>query len=608
MWKRIRRRAAVQRRQHLIHCPGHSCIKLQALHIFHSAQYNNANASLALFEYIQGGTDDNLQEMNKGMRINYGDNGGFSEGTGYSQYIWDDVPYLLVALKAAHESSGESMDINEKFLKSPYYMRDISRPVRNIGLIPAETDDGCTYNPDYLVWGNLLGDPSLVALAKQYPLEPTKFSPLLFLGIPKTSAMGNLQDRGALWGGFSDGIGTIQTVWKYTVDKAEVTDTVALSLIAEKGDLRTNGQGHDQQDNLSFTLSSSQNGFIVQDRGYSGYGDRPNDNFHHFWNHNVLTRATGSGCVSSAPSESCLDKYEEDDNSHLSVPEFRNRVTAFSGQETGIRASTTAGLLNLFDFDWWGIRLAGGEDAWPVDSIRTDGILGYTAHHKTSKGLEDNRTILSFGGPLWVIDRPGAPGTVWLANSPKQKWDSLGVRLYGSGMDVKTGTGVYVPVKQNGSRADYGSDPSTGATILGNYWYAIQDPSALTYVMTYSPPEGPAFTKTADNCPSGMQCFRNADGSARLAVPPRGTSFTLSAAFDNCFYEGSADGIVMGTYGDRTWNFLAIDGYIYLNDGTQTKSLSVNETSFSFTDSYGNTHSGEFTSMYLPAIPLLLLR
>lgn len=165
---------------------------------------------------------------------------------------------------------------------------------------------------------------------------------------------------------------------------------------------------------------------------------------------------------------------------------------------------------------------------------------------------------------------------------------------------------MYVPVKQNGSRADY--DKSSSPEELKIFWYAIQDPSALTYVMAYSSPAGPAFTKTADNCPSGMQCFRNADGSARLAVPLGGASFTLSAAFDNCFYEGSADGIVMGTYGDRTWNFFAIDGYIYLNDGTQTKSLSVNETSFSFTDSYGNTHSGEFTSMYLPAIPLLLLR
>lgn len=57
-----------------------------------------------------------------------------------------------------------------------------------------------------------------------------------------------------IWNHFQDGVGM------FVVENAE-GDTVTLSMIAEKENLWTRGQSHDQQDNLSITLASSKKVF-----------------------------------------------------------------------------------------------------------------------------------------------------------------------------------------------------------------------------------------------------------------------------------------------------------------------------------------------------------
>ena len=124
-------------------------------------------------------------------------------------------------------------------------------------------------------------------------------------------------------------------------------DTVALSMIAEKGRLWTNGQGHDQQDNLSITLSSSNKGFLIQDRGYSGFDARKKgDNFHRHLHHNVLTIA--SNCDKSAPDETCLEANAQSDNYVVSVQEIRKRMEEFSGYAPGASLSLLSFLLVHF--------------------------------------------------------------------------------------------------------------------------------------------------------------------------------------------------------------------------------------------------------------------
>ena len=217
-----------------------------------------ADASLALFEYIFTGESSKLQMLNEALKIHYGENGGYSEGMGYSQYIWDDVPYVLSALKDAYSANGQQFKIEENFLKSPDYIFEFSRPVGKdssyYGFIPVEVDDGCTYNPDYRVWAKLKNDSKYLKMSEYAPLrDDEKKNVLVPFGFPNKKLYESekkLPKRGKLWGSNKDGLLMITAVRGDSTN----ADTVALSMIAEKGDMWEKGQAHDQQDNLSITL------------------------------------------------------------------------------------------------------------------------------------------------------------------------------------------------------------------------------------------------------------------------------------------------------------------------------------------------------------------
>lgn len=317
--------------------------------------YNNiaikAYGSIALYEYIHYGTEENLAMINGSLNYHYGEHGGYSEGTGYSQYIWDDLTYVLAAMKDAYAAKGESLKINEKFLKSPDYMFEFSRSVANVGLVPVEIDDGVTYNPDYRVWAKIKNDAKYLAMSNAHPLKPIdgKMNTLVPFGVPDEdlyfSSENVLPSRGKIWNNFQDGVGMI------TVENAK-GDTVTLSMIAEKGNLWTRGQSHDQQDNLSITLASSKKGFILQDRGYTGFNDRNgNDAFHRYNSHNVLTYNKGNGQI---------------DNRVIDFSELRSRAYDFVGSFSGELISTILAGVEVY----WKIfgtsyefRVEGGYDA-----------------------------------------------------------------------------------------------------------------------------------------------------------------------------------------------------------------------------------------------------
>ena len=598
--------------------------------------YNNvaikAYGSLALYEYIHYGTDENLKMLNGSLNRHYGDNGGFSEGTGYSQFIWDDVPYVLAALKEAYkkQKEPEKFSINEKFLKSPDYMFEFSRPVgvreagdggTHYGLIPVEIDDGVTYNPDYRVWAKLKNDPKYLAMSEKYPLKPSdgKINPLVAFGFPDASLYNSngkvVPNRGFLWGDFKDGIGMITAV--------NGDDTVALSMIAENENLWTRGQAHDQQDNLSITLTSSKKGFLIQDPGYSGFDTRSNtDGFHKYTDHNVLTTAYPS-----------TRPWGQNDNKIIQFDELRSRVYDLTGDFPGFGLDVLMGGFELFSPFDKNYSVEGGESATVLDRINEpqNGVIGFTATTRLNKpsgsGMYDNnRTIMYFGGYFWVIDRPTNTDDMfwtWFANSPMSKWkdvEDAGVRLYGS-WDGKL-TPSRTPenddearIPQNGSRSDFIID-NDGRKYLRNYKYKALDNHTKTYVMTYAV-GNETFDKDVAYCPiTAYQCFVNATKDMRVVVTPTGTPFKLCDVLpqNECSGDAESSGITMfvkAPSGEWTTRWV-LDGELYVKDKNTKVLLSsatMTRTSYVYQKADGSSPvNGEHTSSYLPALPILLLR
>lgn len=590
--------------------------------------YNNipikAYGSLSLFEFIYYGTEDNLEMVNGGLNHHYFDNGGYSSGIGYSQYIWDDLTYVLATMKDAYTVKGRNLDINGYFLKSPDYMFEFSRPVgvegKPYGLVPVEVDDGVTYNPDYRVWAKIKNDPKYLAMGARYPLREAdgKINPLVPFGFPsqnmyKSIEMDNgtyssdkinglLPARGSLWGAFKDGIGIISAV--------NGDDTVSLSMIAEHGKIWEYGQAHDQQDNLSITLASSKKGFIIQDRGYPGFSVRgKNDGFHRYNDHNVLTYITGDG---------------QPDNKVIPFDELWSRAYNFTEDFPGIvisallegyeLANDIKSLFTDLDYD---IRVEGGYAAHVLDknvNKPETGVIGYTAQSNIDGSANtpttNNRTILYFGGSFWVIDRPNVLGTRWLANSPAGKWSDTKLRLYGSQLTtLDGGAGSGNMLKQHGARSDFNYVASD--YYLPNYSYSLYDANAKTYVMMY-PVAGGEFLKTNDNCPKDYQCFENASTGKRLVVPPYGRKFDICDAVpkEECNPGFKSTGITMMQKVDAdTWNIISVlDGILTEHHDIEILSASVSKIGYIYTMLDGSTTSGKYKSTYLPAIPILLLR
>ena len=542
--------------------------------------YNNviikAYASLALFEYINYGTMENFNWLNKSLIYHYGANGGYSEGMGYSQYIWDDVSYILASLKDVYwEKKSKNLPLNEKFLKSPDYMFDFSRPVLDYGTIPVEVDDGCTYNPDYRVWAKLKDDPKYLVWAQNRPLKEKdgKINAFVPFGFPQKSLYENIDkqkmpDRGNLWGIGKDGLLMISAV-------SADNDTVTLSMVAESGNMWKNGQSHDQQDNLSVTLTSKKNGFIIQDRGYSGFDRRKDDDeFHRFHDHNVLT--AGTNCDKMNPKKNCIDDKVQPDNTLINNDGIRDRLREFSHDFTGLAWSTVSFLLSELGLGEGSFNVEGGYPA-ALDydgSINnpSKGIIGYSATlnydlmlRLDGKTDANTRTILFFGGSFWVIDQPTEKGLVWLANTPKgPEWSETKINLYGSeNRPIDDAKGGAKEIVQNGSRADYGLNEKKEA-MLQNYWYAIQDKDAYTYVMNYMV-DDEGFEKTDRKCPKNFQCFRNKKDNKRLVVPKRGEKYEVSKVLGTNFRGyPETDGILLATLvDDKVWDYQTLNGKVY---------------------------------------------
>lgn len=586
--------------------------------------YNNisvkAYGSITLFEYMFYGTDENLKMVNGGLNRHYGDNGGFSEGTGYSQYIWDDLTYVLSALKDAYKDQSEiqNFSINHKFLKSPDYMFEFSRPVglndKPYGLIPVEADDGVTYNPDYRVWAKLKDDPKYLAMSEAYPLRAAdqKINPLVPFGFPDYNMYGSagkvVPYRGTLWGDFKDGIGLITAV-------SNEGDTVALSMIAESGKMWERGQSHDQQDNLSITLTSSKKGFLIQDPGYTGFGNRStSDGFHNYNDHNVLT-----------------NDYGQRDNRVIPYTELWSRVNDFSGDFPGFGPNV---IISVFEFvslfaDYgYEYRVEGGASATVDNRMINEpqnGVIGYTAQTSlltppcvppcASVPDYNRRTIMYFGSNFWVIDRPTTAGLKWHINSPLNTWVDINIHLNVSSQNDEISATVNANnIPQNSLRGDFIKNTEQQNKILQNYSYTAYDANAQTYVMNYALGNN-MFEKTESNCPQGYQCFVNTYGNMRVVVPPYGGKFKLCdvVSNDECSGDARSTGITMlakTSLGEWTTHWVLDGELTAVENGVEFPivSATVSRSYYLFVLPNGSVISERYKGTYLPAIPILLLR
>ena len=611
-----------------------------------------AYVSLALYEFVHYGTQEMLAKLNHAFDINYGFNGGYSEGAGYSQYIWDEATYIFAAMKDAYASKSWTLNLSHNFMQSADHMFNTSRPVGALGNIPVEIDDGVTYKPDYRPWAKLKNDTKYLAMHQNYGMDNNKITTLVPFGVPNFTcntnecSLANLQDRMGrdpyLWTYFEDGVGVI------SVKNPSTGEITSLSLIGESGNQFTLGQAHDQQDNLSITLTSSKDGPIIQDRGYAGFGQRPTVNFHRFIYHNVLAPLKDGVDLTDAAQkaivENIVDIDAQSDNRSMEYSDIKNRYNAFMKEDAGyvykaifsfIDGSTIDAMSggNIYNF-----RLEGGKAVKKVDKLvdiptydptisnstkNGYGAIAYTATLPYSKGsIEDDRTILYFGGSLWVIDQPNKTGMVWLANSPIAGWNSIadtyGVELFASSpskiheenLVVMNGSCIH----QNGSVAPGVCDPKAELNNLTNYEYGLHDPLATTYVMQYNV-MGSAFSKYTSDCPTETQCFMSTDGNVtrKVVVPAKNVKYDMCDALHNdCALPYETDAILIAIHLNGKWEYQLLNGKTYDKDNEGALIAIIGgTTSLTAYTAYrmdGSAFSGRYRNTYQPYIPLLLLK
>ena len=447
-----------------------------------------------------------------------------------------------------------------------------------------------------------------------------------------------------VWNYFEDGVGLI------SITNPTTKETVSLSMIAESGDLRKLGQSHDQQDNLSITLASSAHGNIIHDRGYPDFSNRQYQKFHRFIYHNVLAPVKSDMKLleDDCAVENIADIDAQGDNRRMEYADLKERYTFFSGDDPGFINKLFILLvekLNVLDSysgnNIYNFRLEGGDDAKLEDACivvpdtlafkKGDGTIAYTASLVYDEGRTepaiDNRTILYFGGSLWVIDCSNKNGMVWLMNSPIGEIyeDSL-VNVFGSYNKIVNENKIYlyglssesVLGLENFVVREFSRIPQNGRSDLENYTYGFRDEDAMTYVMQH-PVIGDEFVKFSESCPANCQCFRKVFNGRTylLVVPSKNQSFEICEILgDECsFGKKQTDAVLFATLTDEGWDWNAVDGDVYETHeyfeagvGMGIRGGTTNRSGYAFRMKSGDAVEGKYKSPYLPAIPLLLLR
>jgi hypothetical protein len=408
-------------------------------------------AGVALWDMVSKGEKATYDTLKKWLEAKSGSGGGYAEGTGYLQYVNQDVPYLLAAMtRSGFISRGE---LPPKYLKTGEWLLN-AMPLK--GFDPVEVDDGLTHAPDFLIYSFLNQDLRYQVFSKDYnpntisaALRPLGFTDVAEQRAMKQSAPPALPDTY-----FSDGIGVVRA--------GSGGQQIALSIVAESGDMRVRGAGHDQQDNGSVTLTHATLGPLILDAGYDGFDKRLHDPcapaapcaFARFDSHNVVM------------TEASYDFHGEAANPQLTFGDLA-RVLAnqpsvhnldFLDSDFAAAGKLTLEYLAGGSLDpilTWGTLRAGwaiyrDQAVSPATDFRAGGadasltslindvpgapVHGLEVVHTSTAGVTNHRLLASYAGHMWIIDRPEAKQSLW----SRTNWaaSGLGAGKYASAFQI----------------------------------------------------------------------------------------------------------------------------------------------------------------------------
>jgi len=389
-----------------------------------------AKAGVALWDLVAKNDKTAYNKLKAWLEAKTGDSGGYSEGSGYLQYVDIDVPYVLAVMVRAGLITRD--ELPQKYLKHAEWLRNIGRPLPTVTpgtggkaeFLPVTVDDGNVMPPDFYVFSYLKNDPSLAAFGDQFGAY--LFEPMRFLGLPPIPIASTVAPKlPDLY--FADGVGVIR-------DRAANGDTLTMSIIAESGAVLDSGDGHEQQDNMSVTLDRSGigNGPILLDPAFPGFSKR--ESVARFSDHNVCMLPENVALYGG-----------ENPNGKIHYSDLFKALRAVPGVYN-MGDGTINGYMMFFmelsaGFSWVnddemtkifnGTRsviendvvpkspdaFPGGSPAYLDDSLThivAPFFHGLEVKHTSNAGVTNHRAILSFADHLWIIDRPDQAREMWL--------------------------------------------------------------------------------------------------------------------------------------------------------------------------------------------------
>jgi hypothetical protein len=389
-----------------------------------------AMAGVAFWDLVSKGDKATYRTFSTWLEAKTGDATGYAEGTGYLEYVNQDVPYLLAA--AVRSSFIGRNELPPKYLKTGEWLLNAT-PFK--GGNPVEVDDGVTYPPDFIIYSFLNNDLRYQAFSKdKTPLVSEALRPLGFTSAVEQATMRPSAVPILPNTYFADGIGVVRA--------KSGADTIALSVVAESGNLRLRGTGHDQQDNGSVTLAHSTLGQLIVDPGYSGFSNRHNNPcasayascpYARFESHNVVMTEEDSDF--HGESANPLLTYHDALKVLANQPHVNNLDFLDSNFEAGGKlvleyivggSLPTALTWGALATGWSFYRdqattpltdaSAGGADATlfgQVQSLVSVPVHGLEIKHTSTAGVTNHRFLASYSDYMWILDRPEAKRTLW---------------------------------------------------------------------------------------------------------------------------------------------------------------------------------------------------
>lgn len=504
--------------------------------MFHDAYGNNnivikAMAGVSLWDMLSKGDKGTYGKLRSWLEDKTGTDGGYSEGTGYLQYVNDDVPYVLsVMLRAGFI---QRADLPQKYLKTAEWLFLSSN--NRTDLIPAEVDDGLVHRPDYLVYSFLSGDGRYASL--KAPSAPSESA---FRAMGVTSAELPVSAPPVLPNvSFLGGIGVVRATVGAT--------TASISVIAESDFLREAANAHDQQDNTSVAMKRGAVD-VIKDPGYGGFGDRKQNKFPRFENHNVVMRKASAdfhgeranGMVTVQDVMDVLRNVAPGVHADLSwIMGTQFEPAALLSMQYVLGNLLAAGITwPALVTDWSTLKdlplgdvegHAGGANAslsGVINDLAAVPSYGLEVVHTSTAGVTNRRMVLTFADHFWIIDRPEALETLW----SRLNWEGTAYLNAFHIPQTELEPPVHVAIKQNEK------DPA-GNDIIRTMVQVTREsgPSAgfPPIFVTAVPVEDVASSFQQSPCASATCMRRTADSGAvdMVIVPNWGQPFVDGGQF-----------------------------------------------------------------------------